>query len=174
MITSQKQVTLILTIDRKEKKVLLGMKKRGFGAGKYNGFGGKVEPGETIEEGARRELTEEAEITAIDMTKMAVVLFTFENNPVGLEMHLFVTEAFEGEPKETEEMKPDWFDYKDIPFDRMWADDKQWFPLILEKQQPFVGYFHFSEDQASILKQRIVHMNDQRELTEDDLKHVYY
>lgn len=34
--------------------VLLGMKKRGFGAGKWNGFGGKVQPGETIEEAARR------------------------------------------------------------------------------------------------------------------------
>lgn len=34
--------------------VLLGMKKRGFGAGKWNGFGGKVQPGETIEEAARQ------------------------------------------------------------------------------------------------------------------------
>jgi len=34
------------------------MKKRGFGAGRYNGFGGKVEPGETILQGAQRELQE--------------------------------------------------------------------------------------------------------------------
>lgn len=35
-----------------EGRVLLGMKKRGFGMGKYNGFGGKVEPGESIEAAA--------------------------------------------------------------------------------------------------------------------------
>ena len=36
------------------------MKKRGFGAGRWNGFGGKVAPAETIEDAARRELLEEA------------------------------------------------------------------------------------------------------------------
>ncbi|CEI89301.1 hypothetical protein RMCBS344292_03666 [Rhizopus microsporus] len=59
-ITSKKLLTLILTLNKKEQKVLLGMKKRGFGANKFNGFGGKVELGETIEEGARRELFKQA------------------------------------------------------------------------------------------------------------------
>ena len=35
-------------------EVLLGLKKAGFGAGKVTGFGGKVEPGETIVAAARR------------------------------------------------------------------------------------------------------------------------
>ena len=39
---------------RDSDQVLLGLKKRGFGVGFWNGFGGKVEKGETIEEGARR------------------------------------------------------------------------------------------------------------------------
>ncbi|KAG1438258.1 hypothetical protein G6F56_012714 [Rhizopus delemar] len=107
------------------------------------------------------------------MTKVAVVLFTFENDPVGLQMHVFVTESFKGEPKETEEMKPDWFNYKDIPYDQMWADDKQWLPLVIEQQQNFVGYFHFAEDQTTILEQRLFNINDKRVLTEADLKHVY-
>lgn len=38
--------------------VLLGWKKRGFGAFRYNGFGGKVEPGETVAAAAARELLE--------------------------------------------------------------------------------------------------------------------
>lgn len=42
--------------------VLLGLKKRGFGTGKWNGFGGKVEPGETIRQAAIREMKEEAGI----------------------------------------------------------------------------------------------------------------
>ncbi|CAO3654247.1 unnamed protein product [Mucor hiemalis] len=84
-IESFKQLTLVLVIDEKEEKMLLGMKKRGFGAGKFNGFGGKVEPGESIEEGARRELLEEAEIEAVDMTKIGINLFAFTDDPVGLE-----------------------------------------------------------------------------------------
>lgn len=42
-------------------------------------------------------------------------------------------------------MKPEWFDYENIPFDQMWADDKQWFPFIIEHQQNFIGYFHFAQ-----------------------------
>ncbi len=48
----KKLYTLVFLVD--DDRVLLGMKKRGFGAGKWNGFGGKVEPGETIEEAAIR------------------------------------------------------------------------------------------------------------------------
>lgn len=44
--------TLVLVVQ--PPRVLLGMKKRGFGAGLWNGFGGKVQPGESIEEAARR------------------------------------------------------------------------------------------------------------------------
>lgn len=36
---------LTLTVIRNESEVLLGYKKRGFGYGKCNGFGGKVEKG---------------------------------------------------------------------------------------------------------------------------------
>ncbi len=45
---------LTLVFARQPGKILLGMKKRGFGEGRWNGFGGKVEKGETIEQGARR------------------------------------------------------------------------------------------------------------------------
>ena len=52
-----KLVTLCLLV--KDDKVLLAMKKRGFGMGKWNGVGGKVEDGETIEMAAARETGEE-------------------------------------------------------------------------------------------------------------------
>ena len=43
-----KLLSLIFLLDAPSSRVLLGMKKRGFGMGKYNGFGGKLEPGETM------------------------------------------------------------------------------------------------------------------------------
>ena len=47
-----KILTLLFVLE--PGRVLLGMKKRGFGMGRWNGFGGKVQAGETIEEGAIR------------------------------------------------------------------------------------------------------------------------
>ncbi|GAA5811248.1 hypothetical protein MFLAVUS_004680 [Mucor flavus] len=153
-ITSSKLLTLILVLNEREQKILLGMKKRGFGVGKINGFGGKVEAGETIEEGARRELLEEAEIEAIDMTKVGINMFTFENDPVGLEVHIYVTKEFKRTPTETEEMKPEWYNYSDIPYSQMWADDKVWIPLLLNNTR-FMGHYHFSQDQATVLYEKL-------------------
>ncbi|KAI8647300.1 NUDIX hydrolase domain-like protein [Parasitella parasitica] len=151
LVTSKKVLTLILVIDREGKKVLLGMKKRGFGAGKFNGFGGKVEKGETIDQGARRELLEEAEIEAIDLVQVGMLMFTFEKDNVGLETHIFVATTYKGSPEETEEMRPEWYTFDQIPFDQMWSDDKHWFPFVL-KNQYFTGHFHFGEDQKTILR----------------------
>ncbi|KAK4514221.1 Proteasome subunit beta type-6 [Mucor velutinosus] len=151
LVTSKKLLTLVLTIDKDGHRVLLGMKKRGFGAGKFNGFGGKVEKGETIEQGARRELVEEAEIEAIDMERVGMLMFTFEKDLVGLETHVFITTSYKGTPTETEEMRPEWYAFDQIPFDQMWSDDRYWFPFVLNDQH-FSGHFHFGEDQKTILK----------------------
>lgn len=49
---------------RKDGRILLGHKRRGMGAGKWNGFGGKREDGETMRECAARELFEESGLIA--------------------------------------------------------------------------------------------------------------
>ncbi|KAI8377353.1 NUDIX hydrolase domain-like protein [Blakeslea trispora] len=152
MFKSKKILTLVLVID--SNKILLGMKKRGFGANKFNGFGGKVEQGETIEEGAKRELMEECEIEAIDLEKRGLLLFTFEDDPIALETHIFVTKQYQGHPNETEEMKPEWFTLDTIPFDKMWSDDKYWFPSLLAGEL-FTGHFHFAKDQETIIKNEV-------------------
>ena len=59
-----KLLTLVVVRDRGGRRVLLGKKLRGFGAGYFNGFGGKVEAGESVVEAAHRELQEEAGVTA--------------------------------------------------------------------------------------------------------------
>ncbi|KAH9555225.1 hypothetical protein CY35_08G103800 [Sphagnum magellanicum] len=78
---TMKPKVLTLVIIEKEGKVLLGMKKRGFGQGYYNGFGGKVETGETVEEAAARELEEEAGVVAVSMEKRGILTFHFDDNP---------------------------------------------------------------------------------------------
>ena len=62
MLGSPKLLTLVFVLG--QQRVLLGMKKRGFGAGKWNGFGGKKDPQETMKACARRELMEETSLDA--------------------------------------------------------------------------------------------------------------
>lgn len=144
---------LTLVIIRQGDKVLLGMKKRGFGQGKWNGFGGKVNEGESIENAARRELLEEAGIRAADLAKMGVLEFSWQGKEGVHQVHIFKCTKFEGQPQETEEMRPQWFLASDIPFAQMWADDVHWMPLFLENKN-FTGAFLFDASNA-VIKSRL-------------------
>ncbi|XP_029015156.1 oxidized purine nucleoside triphosphate hydrolase [Betta splendens] len=135
-----KLLTLVLVVQ--PNRVLLGMKKRGFGAGKWNGFGGKVQPGETIECAAKRELYEESGLTADTMEKVGNIKFEFVGETELLDVHIYRADTYNGEPTESDEMRPQWFERDQIPFSQMWADDILWFPLLLQKKK-FVGYFKF-------------------------------
>lgn len=150
---------LTLCIPIEENRVLLGMKKRGFGSGRWNGFGGKKEEGETIEQAAFRELSEEVGIKDGDLSKVGILEFSFENDEKILQVHIFRLSNFSDKPIETEEMKPEWFSFEEIPFTQMWSDDKYWFPLFLENKL-FEGEFLFdrpsdAEYSAKIISQRL-------------------
>ena len=142
---------LTLCIVHNHPRVLLGMKKRGmgagfsaekqgFGMGIWNGFGGKLEPGESVEDAAKREVLEEAGLNVISLEKIGIINFEFIGDPQTLEVNIFKISSFEGEPVESDEMKPQWFHVDEIPFDQMWPDDKYWFPLFLEGKK-FKGKF---------------------------------
>ncbi|OGI21553.1 MAG: hypothetical protein A2808_00760 [Candidatus Moranbacteria bacterium RIFCSPHIGHO2_01_FULL_55_24] len=146
----RKLLTLCLAV--KDGKVLLGMKKRGFGAGRWNGFGGKVEAGETIEAAARRETEEECGIVIAEMEKVGIHEFEFdaERGKI-LEVHVFRVDAWDGEPVETEEMRPEWFSFSDIPYGTMWPDDIYWLPLFLAGKK-FRTRFLFGAEDAVLEK----------------------
>lgn len=149
-----------LCVIIKDSKILLGMKKRGFGEGMWNGFGGKVLEGESIKDAAVRELEEEAGIIPADLVEVGVLDFSFESDPKLLEVHIFKITDFKGEPKESEEMTPQWFAIENIPYDKMWADDIHWLPLLLSGKN-FKGKFLFDRPSdptysAKILKQELV------------------
>lgn len=138
--------TLIVIHD--QSRVLLGMKKRGFGAGRWNGFGGKVEEGETIEDAARRELAEEAGVTVGDMGKVGIVEFRFRGKEIVRELHVFAAASWVGEPTETEEMRPQWFALDQVPYDTMWSSDRAWLPLALAGKKFRGAYVYDENDQV--------------------------
>jgi len=132
-------------------KILLGMKKRGFGAGRWNGFGGKLKEGETIEEALKRETKEEAGVEINNFDKVGIIEFEFKGDPDILEVHIFRVSDFGGEPAESEEMRPQWFNQDKLPFDSMWPDDRHWFPLLLSGKK-FRGRFLFGKNDVILGK----------------------
>lgn len=145
---SENKLTCTICIVHKDNRILLGMKKRGFGAGKWNGFGGKVHKNETVTRAAKRELQEECGIIAKKLTRIGTLNFEFENGDP-IKTFLYKAVEFTGKPTETEEMKPKWFSVNKIPFQKMWDDDKHWMPLFL-KDKKFKGKFCFDENNKVI------------------------
>ena len=145
------QTTLLYLF--REHQVLMAMKKRGFGVGKYNGIGGKLEPGETVELAMVRETQEEIRVTPTGYQKCGVLDFDmyYKGEHILETVHVFTCDAFAGEPCETDEMRPIWFDYNKIPYDQMYQTDKIWLPLILEKRGYLEGVFRFGNDLDSKL-----------------------
>jgi 8-oxo-dGTP diphosphatase / 2-hydroxy-dATP diphosphatase len=133
-----------LVIIHEKNKVLLGLKKRGFGQGRWNGFGGKVNLKETTKDAAKRELLEETTIKVSKLNKIGILKFSWVGKDENLEVHIFKVKEFFGRPKETEEMKPRWFPVDKIPFKKMWSDDQYWFKHFLVSKK-FKGKFIFDQ-----------------------------
>lgn len=139
------KTVLTLCMIHQHSQILLGLKKRGFGKGRWNGFGGHVEDNETIEAAAKREVFEEAGIAAGELERMGTLHFGWASKPGHeLEVHVFKVASFHGEPKESEEMKPQWFHVDNIPYHAMWVDDKYWLPILLVGKK-FEGNFTFND-----------------------------
>lgn len=134
------------------------MKKRGFGEGKWNGMGGKVGEGETIEEAVVRELEEEVGVVALlkDLDQVATIQFIFpeEKSAWSQEVHVFFIRLWQGEPRETSEMAPKWFLIDSLPYDTMWIDDPIWLPKVLAGNK-VTASFYLSSDGSNILKSEI-------------------
>lgn len=118
--------------------VLLSKKKRGFGVGYLNGYGGKQQDGDaTVEDAAIRELQEEGGVDAStgDLEKVAVIDF-FRGKEQIFECHIYFLNEWQGEFQETEEMaKPEAYPISNIPYDQMWHADRVWLPIVFSGQK---------------------------------------
>ncbi len=125
-------------------RILLHYKKRGHGAGYWNGLGGKIEPGETPEECAMREAREEMNAGLKNLAKVGNLLF-YDVSGDDWRVRVFRAEL-DGEPTESEESMPRWFSLASLPYSEMWEDDKYWLPLVIDNMH-FEGEFWFSGTQ---------------------------
>ncbi len=142
-------LTLLFLIRKDE--ILLAMKKRGFGAGRWNGVGGKVESDESLEQALIRECQEEIEVTPITFGKVADIIFNEVHEDRRKLMHVsaFTCTEWRGKPVETEEMRPQWFKKNTIPYDDCWSDDRHWLPLVLAGKKVKAQFTMDSHDQVT-------------------------
>ncbi len=125
-------------------RILLIEKHRGLGGGKVNGPGGRLEPGETPEAAAIREVEEEIGIRPTGVRPAGQLRFQFVSGHA-MHVHVFRASGFSGEPRPSPEATPLWVAVDSIPYDRMWEDDAIWLPLLLGNR-PFSGRFVFDGD----------------------------
>ncbi len=148
-----KELTLLFL--KRGDEVLLAMKKRGFGEGRWNGVGGKLEPGESIEAALLREAKEEIGVTPTQYYQVADISFDqyFKGQPAHMHVHVFVATDWQGEPTESEEVRPQWFAANALPFAAMWSDDPYWLPQVLEGKKITASFV--MDEQDSIIDRTI-------------------
>ena len=147
-----KHVTELLVVSDARQQILLGVKQRGFGQGKTVGFGGKLEAGETVAEGAARELHEETglRVAPDQLNEVAVLTFHFPARPDwGHVIHVFVVRGWAGEPADSEEITAEWHDLDAIPYDKMWDDAHLWLPRILAGER-LQATFTYGDDNETV------------------------
>jgi len=149
-----RQATLCYLV--RDGQICLGLKKRGFGINRWNGFGGKVRGKETIETAALRELLEESGVKGTELKKVAQLDFFFPNVDKALSwdqtVHVYLISNWEGTPSEGEEMRPSWFDFASIPYEQAWPDDIHWLPKVLAGSL-IKGRFSFGEGDKILEKE---------------------
>ncbi|NPA74700.1 MAG: 8-oxo-dGTP diphosphatase [Euryarchaeota archaeon] len=133
----------------KDGKILLHYKKRGHGAGKWNGVGGKIEKGETPEECAVREAQEEMGARVINLQRLGEITF-YDVQGENWLVYVFRGEI-DGEPVESEESRPQWFPLSAVPYDDMWEDDRYWLPLVIHNLR-FKAEFYFDGENMQRFK----------------------
>ncbi len=136
------RATLLFVVS--DDRILLIRKKRGLGAGKINGPGGRLESGETWRQAAIREVTEEVCVVPEGVCEAGELRFQFVDG-YSIQVRVYRADRYAGDPQETDEATPLWFAVDSIPYAEMWEDDALWLPLLLQ-QTRFSGRFVFAGD----------------------------
>lgn len=147
-----------LVLLRRGPQVLLGRKSHScsFGRGVWSAPGGKVHSTESLLKCAVRETEEEVGVVTREDTLSLVAVISIPRKEFGFKVYVFITDAFEGNPKATEEMDSvQWFDVWNLPMHAMQPGDKYWFADAVRGKVFEANIPH--DEEGSILSVRITH-----------------
>ena len=134
--------------------ILLQKKAKGFGVGKWNAPGGKMNALESPEKAAIREVKEETGLDVQNLENVGILNFIEEKGKV-FSVYVFTTDKFSGEIQASEEGKLEWFNKSSLPIKEMWEDDKHWIPQMLEGKK-FRGDFIFNKGFQKLIKHKVI------------------
>lgn len=133
-------------------ELLLGVKKRGFGAGRLVAPGGRIEPGESAPEAAVREVREESglAVALADLRSAGHIRYRFPARPEwDLTITVFTADRFEGEPRASDEIDPAWHAVASLDYGAMWDDARYWLPGVLAGER-VDALITFAADNATV------------------------
>lgn len=135
-------------------EVLLTKKKRDFGVGKWNGPGGKLDPGESVEQALVRECQEEIGVTPLNYEPAGLLEFVWQTTPEkNQRCYLYICTRYSGQIVETEECFPQWWPIQSLPFADMWEDDPHWLPQVLSGKEVNMRFYFDSNYKISKIEQ---------------------
>ena len=144
----------VVTYLIKDNMVCLGLKKFGYSKGKWNGFGGKIEEGETPKQAAVREVHEESCVSCKENDLTQVAHFYYHEPQGDWDVTVYVCRIFDGVPKESKEMRPDWFETDSLPLDDLWDNDSLWLNLIFSDNKRLDGKF-WHDKNGKVIKHKL-------------------
>ena len=144
--------TLCLLVKNNQVYLAEKIDKNGFGVGKYNGYGGKVEKyDKTIEDAAIRETYQEGpvHIRKENLMKVAEIEFLFPDVPKEKDfeqiVNVYIVKVWFGQLTGKDEMgKGELYDFDKLPLDNMWEADRDWMPLVLFGKKIKAGYTYYN------------------------------
>ncbi|NID16915.1 NUDIX hydrolase [Luteibacter yeojuensis] len=116
--------------------------------GKYNGLGGKMEPGEDIASCMRREIREEAGIECLEMSLRGTLNWPgFGKQGEDWLGFIFVVTRFDGEPLASNpEGALEWVPVDALDSLPMWEGDRHFLPLVFDGDpRPFHGVMPYKD-----------------------------
>ena len=134
----------VLIYDQSRARILLGMKKRGFGTDLWqHSFCGKVETSDRdLAHTALRELQEESGLSVPnperDLRFLGMFCYEFTEDkdlPFNMEVAIFTCDIKDTSGTilhDNDEIRPVWHDYDEIPYSSMWPDNHLWLPTFLQ------------------------------------------
>jgi len=137
---------VLVFLTRGDEVLLLrGAPDKKLWAGKYNGLGGHIEPGETPHQAAVREVSEEAGLTVEALMLRAVVHVTLTPAP-GVLFFVFTGAAPPGELRPSVEGAPIWVARSEISTLPLVEDLPELLPRVLEPGPLIYGHYTFAEN----------------------------
>jgi 8-oxo-dGTP diphosphatase len=142
-----KLATLCYIKDNKTNTILMihrTKKVNDYHKGKWNGLGGKLDPGETPEECVIREVREEAGFLVIDPVLKGIITFPLFDGVDDWYVFLFLAEKFTGDIIDSNEGKLEWIKEEDLLSLNLWEGDKIFIPWLFQEKY-FSAKFIYTE-----------------------------